>query len=212
MSRSTMMLLWSLLVLTAGFLLALDGCGGSGGSNPLPMPRPSSGKIQHVVVIFQENRTPDNLFHGLPNADIANSGLNSKGQTIPLVPISLVTGYDLGHTHSSFTIQYDSGKMDGADKNSVGCAPGVIGCAPPNPEFMYVSPSEVAPYFQMAERYTFADRMFQTNQGPSRRINSLFPEPLPQPRRVICSLPKIHSRRLVQVAQGVRLLPEQPSS
>ena len=99
MSRSTMMLLWSLLVLTAGFLLALDGCGGSGGSNPLPMPRPSSGKIQHVVVIFQENRTPDNLFHGLPNADIANSGLNSKGQTIPLVPISLVTDYDLGHTH-----------------------------------------------------------------------------------------------------------------
>jgi phospholipase C len=167
MSRSTMMLLWSLLVLTAGFLLALDGCGGSGGSNPLPMPGPSSGKIQHVVVIFQENRTPDNLFHGLPNADIANSGLNSKGQTIPLVPISLVTGYDLGHTHSSFTVQYDGGKMDGADKNSVGCAPGVIGCAPSNPEFMYVNPSEVAPYFQMAERYTFADRMFQTNQGPS---------------------------------------------
>jgi phospholipase C len=167
MSRSTMMLLWSLLVLTAGFLLALDGCGGSGGSNPLPMPGPSSGKIQHVVVIFQENRTPDNLFHGLPNADIANSGLNSEGQTIPLVPISLVTNYDLGHTHSSFSVEYDGGKMDGADKNSVGCAPGAIGCPPPNPEFAYVNPSEVAPYFQMAERYTFADRMFQTNQGPS---------------------------------------------
>ena len=27
--------------------------------------------IQHVVVILQENRTPDNLFHGLPGADIA---------------------------------------------------------------------------------------------------------------------------------------------
>src|SRR4029077_11054027 len=63
MSRSTMVLFWSLLVLTAGFLLAAQGCGGSGGSggggsNPLPMPGPSSGKIQHVVVIFQENRTP----------------------------------------------------------------------------------------------------------------------------------------------------------
>ena len=27
---------------------------------------PFGQKIQHVVVIFQENRTPDNLFHGLP--------------------------------------------------------------------------------------------------------------------------------------------------
>src|SRR5437016_10955593 len=32
---------------------------------------------------------------------------------------------------------------------------------------MYVNPSEVAPYFQLAETYTFGDRMFQTNQGPS---------------------------------------------
>ena len=40
-------------------------------------------------------------------------------------------------------------------------------CPPPNPQFKYVNPSEVAPYFQLAEQYTFADRMFQTNQGPS---------------------------------------------
>jgi phospholipase C len=32
---------------------------------------------------------------------------------------------------------------------------------------MYVNPTDVAPYFQMAEQYTFGDRMFQTNQGPS---------------------------------------------
>lgn len=32
---------------------------------------------------------------------------------------------------------------------------------------MYVNPSDVQPYFQMAEQYTFGDRMFQTNQGPS---------------------------------------------
>jgi phospholipase C len=30
-----------------------------------------------------------------------------------------------------------------------------------------VNPSEVQPYFQLAEQYTFGDRMFQTNQGPS---------------------------------------------
>src|SRR5438105_7612199 len=72
--------------------------------------------IEHVVVIFQENRTPDNLFHGLPNGDIANSGKNSQGQTVPLTPISLVSNYDLNHTHAGFRSMWDGGKMDGADK------------------------------------------------------------------------------------------------
>jgi phospholipase C len=30
-----------------------------------------------------------------------------------------------------------------------------------------VQQSDVQPYFTMAETYTFGDRMFQTNQGPS---------------------------------------------
>jgi len=119
------------------------------------------------VVIFQENRTPDNLFHGLPGADIANSGLNSKGQTITLSPITLANNYDLSHAHGAFVKQYDGGKMDGADLVPISCAAGATGCPPANPQFMYVNPSEVAPYFQMAEKYTFGDRMFQTNQGPS---------------------------------------------
>ena|SRR2546426_3700842 len=75
MRRPAMLLFWALVVCTAGLLVSLGGCGG-GASTNLP-----SQKIQHVVVIFQENRTPDNLFHGLPNADIANSGMNSLGQT-----------------------------------------------------------------------------------------------------------------------------------
>src|SRR5271166_2169018 len=81
----------------------------------------SNGKIQHVVVIFQENRTPDNLFHGLPNADIANGGFNSKGQYIPLKPVSLTAPYDLDHSHRAFLQTYDDGKMDGANKGSVAC-------------------------------------------------------------------------------------------
>jgi phospholipase C len=49
----------------------------------------SAGKIQHVVFVLQENRSFDNLFQGYPGADTASSGLNSKGQTIALRPISL---------------------------------------------------------------------------------------------------------------------------
>jgi phospholipase C len=133
--------------------------------------------IQHVVVIFQENRTPDNLFQDSVligrGADIAQQGTNSSGQTITLAPIDLGTtgsnpqNYDLSHAHSAFVEMYDGGKMDGADK--IACSPAAQ-CPPnahPNAPFLYVTQSDVAPYFAMAEQYTFGDRMFQTNEGPS---------------------------------------------
>ena len=51
--------------------------------------------FQHIVIIFQENRTPDNLFQDpvliARGADIATRGLNSLGQTIALSPIDLGT-------------------------------------------------------------------------------------------------------------------------
>ena len=167
MSRITF-LCFSLLLLAAGaLLLSLNGCAGSGSTTTTIPP----GAIQHVVIIFQENRTPDNLFHDTVlmanGADIANSGVNSLGQTVPLTAGSLGVDYDLSHAHGAFIEMYDNGKMDGADLISVSCPKGVTGCPPPNPQFWYVNPSDVQPYFQLAEQYTFGDRMFQTNQGPS---------------------------------------------
>src|SRR5260370_41405483 len=153
------------LFCTSGFIIALIGCG-SGGVTPPPPPPPAQ-KIQHIVIIFQENRTPDNLFHGLPGADIANSGVNSLGQTIPLTPIPLANNYDLSHAHSAFVAMYDGGKMDGADKIPVGCRAGATGCPPPNPQFQYVNPADDQPYFQLAHTYTFAARMFHTNHAPT---------------------------------------------
>jgi phospholipase C len=133
--------------------------------------------FQHIVVIFQENRTPDNLFQDpvliSRGADIASSGLNSIGQTIPLSPIDLGTtgvspqNYDLSHANGAFVSMYDGGKMDGA--NLIPCSP-AANCPPnahPNPQYMYVKPTDVQPYFALAEQYTFGDRMFQTNEGPS---------------------------------------------
>ncbi len=136
-------------------------------------PRDHHHGIQNVVVIFQENRTPDNLFGSnpnfLPGVDIATSGVNSLGQTIPLTSVPLANNYDLSHAHSAFVAMYASGNMTGADKIAVSCNKGAIGCPPPNPQFKYVDNSTglLDPYFQLAEQYTFGDRMFQTNQGPS---------------------------------------------
>src|SRR6202795_3592851 len=164
-------LIFAIVVLAMGdTLLSLNGCGGSGTSPPPPPPPP--GKIHHVVVIFQENRTPDNLFQDpvliSKVADFAQSGKDSKGITIPLTKVSLKADYNPGHFHDAFIDQCDlnsvSGQcqMDGADLNPVPCPTGTQDCA-----FAYVDPTAVQPYFQMAEQYTFANRMFQTNQGPS---------------------------------------------
>ncbi len=162
MCRSLPPVLVVLLILFGALLLAMNGCGGGGAATTSP---PSSSRIQHVVIIFQENRTPDNLFQDsvlIKNgADIASSGLNSQGQTIALIPGPLANTYDLNHGHEDFLAMYDNGKMDGADK--IGCLPS----CPSNPQYMFVSPQDVQPYFTMAEQYTFGDRMFQTNEGPS---------------------------------------------
>ncbi|MBV9271769.1 MAG: hypothetical protein JO165_11790 [Candidatus Eremiobacteraeota bacterium] len=122
------------------------------------------GKILHVIIIFQENRTPDNLFHGLPGADIANSGLNSHGAVVPLQPISITARYDLDHSHAGFRTEYNAGKMNGFNLEHASCPSHTC---PTTTAYGYVPPSQVSPYFQMAEQYVFGDRMFQTNQGPS---------------------------------------------
>jgi phospholipase C len=145
-------------------------CSGPGGTSgpataTVSVVPTASQLIKHIVIIVQENRSPDNLFHGLPGADIANSGLNSAGQVITLQQTNLAITYDLGHTHQSFEDLYDNGAMDGADK--IACIPQSGTVCPSNPQFMYVDPAQVAPYFQLAEQYTFGDRMFQSNQGPS---------------------------------------------
>jgi phospholipase C len=156
---------------------ARDASGLAPSNGPQTLPLTMSAVIQHIVIIFQENRTPDNLFQDpvliSRGADIANSGVNSLGQTIALSPIDLGTSgsnpqnYDLSHAHAAFVSMYDGGKMDGA--NLIPCSPAAA-CPPnahPNAQFMYVLPADVQPYFALAEQYTFSDRMFQTNEGPS---------------------------------------------
>jgi phospholipase C len=174
--------------------LVVAACGGGGGGGTpittvhVPPPTPgqttsaapgsglSHGKITHIVVIVQENRSPDDLFHGLPKADIADSGLDAQGKVIRLAPIPLRVPYDIDHSHTAFLTMYDGGKMDGASDEYTTCStppparsvpPDSSPCPYVHPEYGYVPPAEEPEYFALAERYTFGDRMFETNQGPS---------------------------------------------
>ena len=129
--------------------------------------------FQHVVIIYQENRSPDNLFQGLcgPNRilcpgryDLQNFGTDNQGRTILLSQAPLGSTHDPSHTHKAFVQMCDLDtttnqcKMDGL--SSTGCSAGAC-------SFEYVNPSDVAPYITMAQRYGWANFMFQTNQGPS---------------------------------------------
>jgi phospholipase C len=128
----------------------------------------TNGKISHVVIIIQENRTPDDLFQGLKGADTQPYGTNSAGKRINLTPEPLTAPYDISHTHDAYAIESDSGKMDGFGmEHDSGCK-GMAGCpAEDLAAYGYVPRKEVQPYFDMAQQYAFADRMFATNEGPS---------------------------------------------
>jgi phospholipase C len=116
--------------------------------------------IKHVVIVVQENRSVDNLFNGFPGADTVRSGKNRTGE-VALRPVPLDYPGDVDHQHSAFVTAYDGGKMDGWE--SVETYPK----QDPDFPYAYVPREQTVPYWTMAERYTFADRMFQSNTGPS---------------------------------------------
>lgn len=146
--------------------------------------------FQHVVVIFQENRTPDNMFQGLCSPpygtttscsttpgpgqyDIQTTNWLDKpapGGTIMPLTVSLSGSYGLGHSHHDFTTMCDlnpaTGQcaMDGAAGISCAYCNGTT-----QPQFRYVDNSSgiLNPYLTLASQYGWANYMFQTNQGPS---------------------------------------------
>ena len=135
--------------------------------------------FQHIVIIVQENRTPDNLFQDpvliANHADIVASGTDSSGNVIPLLPTTLGIDYDISHENQAWVTMCDYSTsagtclMDKADLiTPITCSKGATNCPPATPaNFFYVQQSDVQPYWTMAEQYTFGDRMFQTNEGPS---------------------------------------------
>jgi len=123
-------------------------------------------RIGHVVIIVQENRTVDNLFNGFPGADTVSTGLTSTGSAVHLRAVHLATRYDVHHSHADFLTEYAAGAMNGFD------TVGVSSCTGPCPvrsrrAYAAVPRADAVPYWDMASRFAFADRMFQTNQGPS---------------------------------------------
>ena len=132
---------------------------------PPPSPAPTSagrGKIEHVVVIIQENRSFDNMFYGFPGADTATYGLNHLNQKVPLKPVSLAFLGDNDHEHNGFETEYNNGAMNGFDL----IVHFPIG-TPMLFAYSYVPHDELKVYWGLASTYTLADRMFESDSSGS---------------------------------------------
>ncbi len=132
--------------------------------------------FDHIIIVFQENRTPDNLFGSTPGSslmcgssdpfehgvDIENCGMH-YGTPQWLQPLPLGSSVNPGHNHGPWLTECDPDPVTGACHMDQTCGQntGWQSC------FAYVQASDVAPYFDIAEKYGFANYMFQTNQGPS---------------------------------------------
>jgi hypothetical protein len=143
-------------------------------------------QFEHIVLLVQENRTPDNLFYALCQTQKCSThpdshtydiqvndwaDKNSANGTVLPQPIALDDLYDLGHHNDDFKAECDLSsktggcQMDGAA--DVGCVPRLL--CPPLPQFRYVANINgiLDPYLTLATQYGWANHMFQTNEGPS---------------------------------------------
>jgi phospholipase C len=152
--------------------LCTASCGGGSATAPIPQqaPAPSppdhhgSTVIKHIVVMIQENRSFDDLFATFPNAYGATQGRIKSGSGysyIALKQVDLSERCDFGHGYAGFLRNYDGGKMDGFVLNGNKCSGNHTAA------YQYVNPSEIQPYWTMAQQYALGDQMFQTQGSAS---------------------------------------------
>jgi phospholipase C len=132
----------------------------------LPLAR-ASRHITHVVVMIQENRSFDNLFATFPGADGTTHGLMktpSGDVIVQLQAVPLVELCDFSHGYVGFRQDYDRGIMDGFGLEGGGRkCPGHAGTRP----YQYVDPTQITPYWSIAQQYVLADHFFQTQGSGS---------------------------------------------
>ena len=137
------------------------------------------GQFCHIIIVIQENRTPDDLFGANltfeNGVDLAGGGYGiyvQNGQTYHQFiqdtsrPLNgciqeggMTNCIDPDHKETGWVTDYNSGNMDGFCHEYAASGQ----C----PSYSYVPQTEVQPYFDIAMNYGWANYFFQTNEGPS---------------------------------------------
>ena len=135
-------------------------------------PCPSS-KIDHVVIVIQENHTFDNYFAHYctatpgsapacttgPSCCEAGPDHDPSGATPIVLDDSANGSYDPDHTQGCELLEADGGAMDRY-------VTGAASCSDPR-NFAYADPAVVQPYFDLATAGALADHYFQPISGQS---------------------------------------------
>jgi phospholipase C len=160
-------------------VLATAACGGShvsvsGDPAFLPLPQstppvlPLNSKVQHIVIIVQENRSVDNLFQGYPGADTQSWGYDLQNHKIPLKPAGLEYQYVIDHSFNAYISACNgSGKIPGTDCRNNGFVAESGSGGPPDREYVYVPQAETKPYFALAHEFVLADETHESHLDES---------------------------------------------
>jgi phospholipase C len=87
----------------------------------------------------------------------------SDGKTVALKKTELAYPYDFGHGWLEFLSDYNHGKMNRFDLESLANRARLAGKGP----YQYVDPKQIAPYWDIAKQYVLADHLFQTQGSGS---------------------------------------------
>jgi phospholipase C len=125
---------------------------------------PGLGNIKHVVFLFKENRSFDNMFSHWNDAGSARTPVNtvssgpiSTGQILALQDMPDAVSHDICHGWGCFILAIDNGKMDGFDLQIVGSPCSLNGdyeC------YGRQTAAQMKPYFTYAEQFGLGDNYF----------------------------------------------------
>lgn len=167
---------WSRSLIASG--VPTGDTGVPAGDTGVPAGDTGISKIQHVVVIMQENRSFDSYFGTFPGADGIPMQNGSPTVCIPdpahgscVKPYYDPLDRNAGgpHSQANATADIDGGKMDGfiaqAEKASANCAPNDPACAGGKQSDVmgYHDARDLPNYWAYAKDFTLQDHMFEPN-------------------------------------------------
>lgn len=190
----------SVFPLAFAIILTIAACSGLGNGSSVtpggnaafaPQARSASSKIQHIVIIVQENRSFDNFFDCFPGTGCVTTAPPPMPQPSPYPPVrsspcpaalptpspgatptpiaitfnAALPASDIDHGYCpAFVVDYDGGKMDGFYWGSTLHSPDHTA---KTYAYQVVDKSKIQPYWTMATQYVLADHAFPTQASGS---------------------------------------------
>ncbi len=164
----------------AAAFVVLVGLGLVGASGALAAPVEGIHKIQHVIVIMQENRSFDSYFGTYPGANGIPAGVCEpdpvNGGCVAPFHDSSDENYGGPHGHGSFTADLDGGKMDGfigqaehgskCSSTEPDCSPCTEGSSAKCMDVTgYHDAREIPNYWSYAQSFVLQDDMFEPSSS-----------------------------------------------